>query len=230
MAFQAGEAAEDVVDAVHVVGDVVQAGRPWQHGDAVMPLVAAQEGHEVADPVRQAKAQHLDEELHRRLVVGRVQDDVADPLGHALPALDRAGGAARDVRGDFEWQAVGAEEAEAVAAAQALQWARLEDDPAARGRHLGEEGVHVRAAWSGQRDDVNPLLLVLAQAHHIGLVMAGGGEVRHAVLVAGVDQAPDITIEGPLRLQVGKGVADVSDFTDAAHGILSEACGSGRPS
>ena len=73
---QARHAAHHVVDAEHVVGDVVEAGRPRQEGDPVVPFVAAQEGHEVAEPVADLEAEHVGEELHRRLVVRRVHDDV----------------------------------------------------------------------------------------------------------------------------------------------------------
>src|SRR5690606_7638720 len=55
---QARDAAHHRVKAAHVVGDVVEARRPGQDGDAVMPFVAAQETHEVAQPVTDAETQY----------------------------------------------------------------------------------------------------------------------------------------------------------------------------
>jgi hypothetical protein len=69
---------------------MVEAGRPGQNGKAVMRVVAAQEAHEIAQPVGHLEAQHIAEPFDQRLVVGRVQHDVADLDRHAFPAFDLA--------------------------------------------------------------------------------------------------------------------------------------------
>jgi hypothetical protein len=46
----------------------------------VMPFVAAQERHEIAQPVAEAKTQHIAAKLHGCFRVGRMQDDMADLL------------------------------------------------------------------------------------------------------------------------------------------------------
>ena len=86
---------------------MVEARRPRQQGETVMGFVAAQEAHEVAQPVTHLEAEHFGEEFHRGLVIGRMQDDVADLERHALPPLHRAVIAARDIGGNFEGQPIG---------------------------------------------------------------------------------------------------------------------------
>ena len=49
---------------------MVEAGRSRQQGDAMVRGIAAQEAHEVTEPVGDAEAEHVAEELHRRLMVG----------------------------------------------------------------------------------------------------------------------------------------------------------------
>ncbi len=215
--LQPVDAAHHVVDAQHVIGDMVEAGRPGQQRDAVMPLVAAQEAHEIAQPVADLEAQHIGEEADHFLVVGRVQHDMADLLRDAFPAGQFARGAAGDIGRNLERQAVLAEEAEAIAAAQRIELLRREHDLAAIVGDLGVQRIDIFAAVCGQRDDVDPLRVRRAQTHDIELVIALGCEVQHSVLLACVLQAPDVAIEGGLGGQIGHGIADMANFVDTCH-------------
>ena len=84
LALQPRDAAHHLVHIGHVVGHVVEAGRPGEEGNAVVRFVAAQEAHEIAQPVAQLEAQHIDEERQLFMVAGRMHHDVADPLGDRL--------------------------------------------------------------------------------------------------------------------------------------------------
>ncbi len=136
LSAQAVRAAHHAVDVRHVVGDVVERRRAGQQRDAVMRRVAAQEAHEVAEPVRHLEAEHVGEPLDQRLVIGRVEHDVADPERQAFPAPDFAALAARHVARNLQLQSVRRKEAEAVAAAGCVELVRLANDLCAGFAHL----------------------------------------------------------------------------------------------
>src|SRR5690606_2098522 len=119
--------------------------------------------------------------------------------------------------GDFEGQPVRAEEAKAVAAAEALKAPGLEDDLAPGGGHPFEQGVDIGPAVGGEGDHVDPLLRVLAQTHHEQLIVTRGGQVDQAVVLGDFPQAPLVAVKGPFQLKIGDGVADVADLGDTAH-------------
>jgi hypothetical protein len=184
---QARHAAHHGIEARHVVGDVVQARRPRQHRDAVMPFVAAQKAHEVAEPVADAKAQHIREKPHHGLMVRRVQHDVADAHRHGVERTDVAGRPLRHFTGDAEGQTVRREKAKAIPAERARQLARREDLTATRRQDLGMQHVHVGASGGGQLDDVDPLRGCGPQAYRARLVAARDGKIDEAVVLAGFD-------------------------------------------
>jgi hypothetical protein len=97
---------------------------------------------------------------------------VADPLGHAIPARKGPRRAARDVAGDFEAHSVLREEAEAVAAAGAVQRPGFEGDLTAGGLDLLTQRLDVGARLGGEADDVDAVFRSLAQTNDIGFVMA----------------------------------------------------------
>ncbi len=63
------EPAHHLVDVGQVIGDMVEAGRTRQKGDPVMGAVAADQAHEIADPVAQAESQRVNEPLGDFLVL-----------------------------------------------------------------------------------------------------------------------------------------------------------------
>src|SRR3569833_4548612 len=94
--------------------------------------ITAQEAHEIAEPVRYPKAEHVGEEAHRRLVSGRMEHDMADAHRNAFPAFDFARGAPLHAARNLERQAVRREEPEPVAAAGRVTALRRMNDAAPR--------------------------------------------------------------------------------------------------
>ena len=137
-----------------------------------MAAVAAQERHEIAEPVAELEAEHVDEELHRRLMVGRMQHDVADVARDAFPFDDIALVATRDARRHFERQTIGREEAEAIAAAEALERLGREDDLAAGVDDALVERCDIGIGLGRQRDHVDAIVLGFAQPHDVQLLVA----------------------------------------------------------
>ena len=78
--------------------------------------------------------------------------------------------------------------------------------------------IHIGPAVGRQRDHVDALVRCGAQADDIALFAAVSGEIGHAVLLARLDQLPLFGIEGAFGLQVGNGIADITNFSDTAHG------------
>jgi len=142
---------------------------------------------------------------------------MADLLRNAFPAGQFARGTARDVARDLERQAVLAEEAEAIAAAQRVELLGREHDLAAIIGDLGVQRIDIGAAVCGEGDDVDPLRVGCAQTHDIELVIALSGKVQHPVLLACFLEAPDVAIEGGLGGQIGHGIADMANFADTCH-------------
>jgi hypothetical protein len=190
VSLQPGDAAHHVIDGQDVVGDMVQAWRARQEGQAMVPAVAAHEAHEVAEPVGDLEAQRLLVPGHGGLVIGRVHDDVADLHWDRLAACKGARGALLHLGRDLQGVAVGIEEPEAVAAAKRGERLRLADDLTALGLDLFEERVDVGARLRSPADEVDPLLVALPQADDIFLRRAGGGEIDQPVLVGDLRQPP----------------------------------------
>jgi len=84
--LQSVDATHHIIDAQHVVSDVVQAWGSRKQRNPVMPLVTAQKAHEVAQPVAYLKTKHINEKANHFLMVGGMQHDMADFLGYTLPA------------------------------------------------------------------------------------------------------------------------------------------------
>src|SRR5690606_12110654 len=184
MTFELGDAPHHLVEVGHIVSNVIQAGRPGKNRDSMMPFVTTQEHHEIAEPVAYFEAQYVDEELRGRLMVGRMQHDVTDALGERLAPLLHSRLAALDAAGNFEGQAVGGEEPEAVTAAQGRQLARLEDDLAARCTNPFEQLADVASIGRRERDDVYARFRAAAQTDAVELAAAFGGEVPHPLVLA----------------------------------------------
>ena len=89
-----------------------------------------------------------------------------------------------DVAGDLDGAAVEVEEPEAVAAAGGLQLAGLADQLHALGAELRGERVDRGGALGAERDQVEALLVGLAQADDVLLRRALGGEVREVAVGA----------------------------------------------
>src|SRR3982074_1642764 len=127
----------------------------WGSGkdrDAMVPLITAQEGHEVADPVRQLEAQYIDEELSRFFMARRMQHDMTDFLWNALTTFEHPCGACRDVARDLERQSVTGKESEPVPAAESVQLPGREDDLATGVLHFRVELVNVGRSLRGEAD------------------------------------------------------------------------------
>src|SRR5690606_25946668 len=116
---QLPDAPHHLVDADHVVSDMIQARRPRKNREPVMPFVTAQEHHEIAEPITDLEPEDVDPELCCLLVSGRMQHDMTDLLGERFTRLEPPSRAGLDVRRDLERQSVRGEESKPVAAAEA---------------------------------------------------------------------------------------------------------------
>ena len=215
--FQPVRTAHHPVHAGHVIGDMVQARRPRQQRDAVMRRIAAQEAHEITQPVGNLEAQHIAEPLNHRLMVGRVEHDVADLHRQAVPMADRPRGTARDIAGDFKLHPVRGEAAEAIAAARRGQVARLMHDPRTRCAHLFAQRVHIGAAVRRQRDHIDPAFIGLPQPHDVMFVMPRRLKPDHAIVRGNQFQPPRFLIEPLLCRKIDNPISDVTDFGNSAH-------------
>src|SRR5690606_3382280 len=221
MTFELGDAPHHLVEVGHIVGNVVQAGRPGKDGEPMVPFVTAKKHHEIAEPVAYFETQNVDKELRGRLMVRRMQHDMTDALGERLAPLLHSRLAALDAAGNFEGQAVGGEEPEAVTAAQGRQLARLEDDLAARCTNPFEQLADVASIGRRERDDVYARFRAAAQTDAVELRAAFGGEMPHALEFADLAQPPFFSIEGSLRVEVRHAVAHVSYVRYSCHGPFS---------
>ena len=114
-----------------------------------------------------------------------------------------------DVGGDLDGAAVDVEEAEAVAAAGGVDLARLGDQlHSAREELLGER-VHVGGVRGAVGDEVEALLLGLAEPDDVLLGGALGGQEGDAGVLGDLGQAPDAGVEVELLVVVGHGQVDV---------------------
>src|SRR5690606_29605067 len=173
------------------------------------------------EPVAYFETQNVDKELRGRLMVRRMQHDMTDALGERLAPLLHSRLAALDAAGNFEGQAVGGEEPEAVTAAQGRQLARLEDDLAARCTNPFEQLADVASIGRRERDDVYARFRAAAQTDAVELRAAFGGEMPHALEFADLAQPPFFSIEGSLRVEVRHAVAHVSYVRYSCHGPFS---------
>jgi hypothetical protein len=162
-----GQAAHQGIDRGDVERDVVERGRSRQDRQAVVGRIAAQEHHEIAQPVRKPEAQHVAIPLLQRLVRGRMEHDVADAQRRRQCGRQLAHRPLRTVGDHFEGMAVGIEGPEAVASRRTVQFGGLADDLRARTLHLGKQGIDIGPACRRIADQIGLADLVLAQADHV---------------------------------------------------------------
>src|SRR5690606_6469019 len=150
--------AHEFVDGKHVERDMVESGRSGQDGQPMMRGIAAQEDHERADPVGQAEAKHGSIELLELTDIRTVQHDVAEPDRDRLAPGQGSVLALSGIAPDLNCPPVRVEEAEAIAAAEIVDGARLGDEPGSTLPDLSEQRLHILSRSRDEADQIGLLL------------------------------------------------------------------------
>ena len=130
----------------------------------------------------------------------------------------------RDVGGHLHDAAVSVEETEPVASAGGIDLPGLVDELHALLREVRRQRVDVGLGSRAEGDDIQPLLVVLAEPDDVVLRRARCGQEPHAVLPGHLREAPEVTVERELAVEIGHRDPDVPQVRDERfdHVVLLE--------
>jgi len=168
--LEAAEPAHEVVDAGHLVGDVVQRS-PLRlvEGDDVVVGVAPQEGHLVFGPVGDAEPEHTNVEVGDRVDVDGVEHDVRDLARNGRVPVRVLPDHGVHIAGELDQAALGVDQVQAVATAGVVERTRLADHGNAELVQALGRGVDLPPRPHGQGDHPERVLGTALQLEDVVL-------------------------------------------------------------